>query len=163
MRVLIIRHATAVAHGTPGIPDEERPLTPRGEKRFRTAASGLARVVPRPDELIASPLPRAFRTAEIAAEAWGRVEVTTETALAGGSVDDVLALLASRPGNSRIALVGHEPQLSLLASRLLGGEDASRVAFRKGGACLIEIPGPPREGGSLVAFLPPRVLRALAR
>lgn len=152
-----------MAHGTPGIPDDERPLTPRGEKRFRTAARGLARALPRPDELIASPLPRALRTAEIAAEAWGRIDAATDAALAGGSVEDVLDLLASRSGNSMIALVGHEPQVSELVARLLGAQNASRMGFRKGAACLIDIPGPPREGGVLVAFLPPRVLRALAQ
>jgi phosphohistidine phosphatase len=152
-----------VAHGTPGIPDDARPLTPRGEKRFREAARGLARALPTPDELISSPLPRALRTAGIAAEAWGQIDVATDAALAGGSVEDVLGLLASRPGDSMIALVGHEPQVSELVARLVGGQDASRLGFRKGGACLVDIPGPPGEGGALVAFLPPRVLRALAQ
>ena len=62
MRLLIIRHAIAVPRGTPGIPDDERPLTPAGRKRFQTAARGLARVARRPDVLLTSPLPRALAT-----------------------------------------------------------------------------------------------------
>ena len=68
----IVRHAIAVPHGTPEVPEDERPLTPRGEKRFRVAAKGLARICRRPDVLLSSPLVRARQTADIAAEAWGR-------------------------------------------------------------------------------------------
>src|SRR5712691_2564228 len=71
MRLLFIRHAIAVPRGTPGIPDDERPLTPDGEKRFRKAARGLARIAAPPEILLTSPLPRARKTAEIAAQAWG--------------------------------------------------------------------------------------------
>ncbi|HSD65172.1 MAG TPA: histidine phosphatase family protein, partial [Vicinamibacteria bacterium] len=74
MQLLIIRHAIAAERGTPGIPDEERPLTPEGETKFREVAKGLARLVARPDALLTSPLLRARQTAAIAAEAWGRIE-----------------------------------------------------------------------------------------
>ena len=40
MQLLIIRHAIAVPRGTPGIPDEDRPLTPEGEQKFREARRG---------------------------------------------------------------------------------------------------------------------------
>ena len=63
MKLLLIRHATAVPSGTPGIPDDERPLTAKGKKKFRLAARGLARIVRRPDALLTSPLPRALETA----------------------------------------------------------------------------------------------------
>ena len=42
MRLLIIRHAVAVPRGTPDMEDDARPLTPKGRKRFRDAARGLA-------------------------------------------------------------------------------------------------------------------------
>jgi phosphohistidine phosphatase SixA len=40
MKLLILRHAIAAPHGTPGIADEDRPLTPRGRKRFVVALVG---------------------------------------------------------------------------------------------------------------------------
>ena len=46
-------------------PEDERPLTPKGEKRFRVAAKGLARICRRPDVLLlqpARPRPRRPRT-----------------------------------------------------------------------------------------------------
>jgi phosphohistidine phosphatase len=163
MRLLIIRHAIAVPRGTPGIPDDERPLTPRGHRRFRKAARGLSRTVGRPDVLLTSPLIRALATAEIAARAWGRIKPTVEPALAQGNPARVLAALAARPADATIAVVGHEPYLSGLLATLLGGAEADRLTFRKGGAALLELPGPPAEGGRLLWFLPPKLLRRLAR
>ena len=42
MELLIVRHAIAVEQGTPGVSDEERPLTPEGRTKFTKAARGLA-------------------------------------------------------------------------------------------------------------------------
>ena len=162
MRLLIIRHATAVPRGTPDMPDDERPLTKRGERRFRRAAEGLARLMKRPDTLLSSPLPRARRTAEIAAKAWGKVEVEEEPALAGGSYDQIATALSRFPAESTVAIVGHEPDLSRLLARLLGTSHGERLTFRKGGAALADVPGPINEGGTLVWYLPPRILRRLA-
>jgi hypothetical protein len=36
------------------------------------------------------------------------------------------------------------------------------LTYKKGGAALVEIPGPLAEGGTLLWYLPPRVLRKLA-
>jgi phosphohistidine phosphatase len=162
MRLLIIRHAIAVPRGTPGIPDEDRPLTPEGEKKFKKAARGLARAIGRPEEILTSPWIRARRTAEIAAEAWGKLAPKKTDALAGGSFEDVAAVLEGYPANATVAVVGHEPYLSALLARLLGASEQERVAFKKGGAALVEVPGPLAEGGRLLLFLAPKVLRALA-
>ena len=162
MRLLIVRHATAVARGTKGIPDDERPLTPRGERRFRTAARGLAAVAARPDVLLTSPLPRALRTAEIAARAWGKVAPKSTPALAAGDFDELAAILGHCKADARVAIVGHEPHLSSLLGRLLGGAQGERLTLRKGGAALIEVPGRLEAGGRLIWYLPPRILRQLA-
>ena len=162
MRLLIIRHATAVPRGTPDMPDDERPLTKRGERRFRQAAEGLARLVKRPDSLLTSALPRARRTAEIAAKAWGKVEVEEEAALAGGSYNEIATALGRFPAEATVAIVGHEPDLSALLGRLLGSSHGERLTFKKGGAALVDVPGPLSDGGTLVWYLPPRLLRRVA-
>jgi phosphohistidine phosphatase len=160
MKLLLVRHAIAVPSGTPGIADEERPLTNRGRKRFRKAARGLARIVPRPDLLLTSPLPRALETAEIAAGAWGEVTPTTEPLLAGGQVADVIAAVLARGENGVVALVGHEPGISKLLAHLVGAA-AERLPFKKGGAALVAMDDESSGRGRLVWFLPPRVLRKL--
>ena len=162
MKLLLVRHAAAVPSGTPGVPDDERPLTPEGASKFRVAAKGLARIARRPDVLLTSPLPRARATAEIAARAFKRIEPTVEPALAHGSVDEIMTALGKRPAGATIALVGHEPTLSMILARLLGAADGERLAFKKGGAALVDLPDGPSAGGQLVWFLKPKVLRALA-
>ena len=161
MKLIIIRHAIAVPRGTPDVPDDERPLTPKGKRRFREVARGLARICPRPDLLLTSPLPRAAATAEIAAQAWGRISPTDEPVLAHGSPDDILALLSQHGSDQRIAVVGHEPSLSGLLARLLGSMVADPFTLRKGGVAHVDVPGPLAEGGRLDWFLRPRTLRAL--
>src|SRR5262245_65448580 len=89
--------------GTSGVADDDRPLTPKGRKKFQAAAAGLRRIVERPDLLLTSPLPRARATAEIAAQAFGRIEPRTEPALAGDSVSRVITALAKLARSALVA------------------------------------------------------------
>jgi phosphohistidine phosphatase len=162
MRLLVVRHAIAVPHGTPEVPEDERPLTARGEKRFRVAARGLARICRRPDVLLSSPLVRARQTADIAAEAWGKVEVTETDALAGGSFEQIAAAVEKYADQKLVAAFGHEPDVSMVVARLLGTSDSERLTFKKGAAALLDVPGRMADGGALVWYVPPRVLRAVA-
>jgi len=161
VQLLIIRHAIAVPRGTPGIPDEDRPLTPEGEQKFREAAEGLAKLVDRPDALLTSPWLRAKQTAAIAAAAWGRLEPKETAALASGSFEEQAAVLDQYPDGATVAVVGHEPWVSELLARLLGTRHDARLEFKKGGAALVDVPGRLAGGGSLVFYLPPKVLRKL--
>jgi phosphohistidine phosphatase len=162
MRLIIIRHAIAVPHGTPGYADEDRPLTPEGETKFRESARGLARAYDRPDALLTSPWLRARQTADIAAEAWGDIEVREEDALAGGSFEQIAAAVGKHADQGLVALFGHEPDVSTVVARLLGTSASERLTFKKGGAALLDVPGKMAEGGALVWYVAPRVLRAVA-
>ena len=69
MDLYLVRHAPAVQKD----PDRwrhdgKRPLTPEGEKEFRLAARGLARMAPRADVILSSPARRAWQTAELLSE-----------------------------------------------------------------------------------------------
>jgi phosphohistidine phosphatase len=158
MRVFIIRHAIAEDRG-PGVVDDERRLTARGKRRFRGAARGLARLHPPPTAMVSSPLVRARQTARIAARAWDGMEFTRDQALAGGGIEEVLALLARFPTDASVALVGHEPQVSELLAHLVGSRDAACLAFKKGGVAVVDLPEGSASAGQLAAFLPPSVLR----
>jgi phosphohistidine phosphatase len=157
MRLILIRHAIAVDR-SPDIPDDARPLTQEGRKRFRQAARGLARLFPTPDLLLSSPLLRARQTARIASRAW-RLPVTDEDALGGGSVSDLQAALRRVPTQSTVAMVGHEPQLSEFLAHILGSSQPDRLTFKKGGAAVVDLPAGPEGAATLLAVLPPRVLR----
>lgn len=162
MKLLLVRHAAAVPRGAAGVSDDDRPLTPKGVKKFRKAAKGLARIVSAPDVLLTSPLPRARATAEIAARAFGRVEPEIEPVLAHGSVDKIVAVLDKHPGSATVAIVGHEPELSAVLGRLLGAPHSEGFAFKKGGAALVDLADGPSGSGVLIWFLKPKILRALA-
>ena len=58
-----------------------------------------------------------------------------------------------------MACVGHAPNLDLVAARLTGA-DPSSLRIKKAGAVLLELESD--VAASLIAFLPPRVLRLLA-
>jgi phosphohistidine phosphatase len=161
VKLLLIRHAAAVPRGTHGVRDHERPLTRRGREKFRLAARGLARIVDRPDVLLTSPLTRARATAEIAA-AFKRLAPRIEPALAQESAEVVVTALRKHPLAATIAIVGHDPALSRLLARFLGtrpGDD--RLAFKKGGVALIDLPHGPSAAGQLRWFVKPAILRSL--
>src|ERR1700730_16657974 len=114
MRLLIIRHAAAVPRGTPGIPDDDRPLTPKGEAKFRVAAQGLARITDRPDVLLTSPLPRARVTADIPARRFERLPPRVGPAPGQGGVAAILSALPHQPPEALVPIAGHEPVLGAL-------------------------------------------------
>ena len=163
MRLLIIRHAVAVERGTPEIADDDRPLTRKGRRSFEKAARGLARIQPRPDALLTSPLPRALQTAEIAAQAWGKVKPKKTDVLAGGSFAEIAGVVDKLPRDATVAVVGHEPDVSELLAAILGSKDIAAFAFKKGGVAAVEVAGPLGQGGALVWALPPRILSRLGR
>ena len=160
MQLLLIRHAPA-EDPAPDRPDEARALTGRGKKRFRAAVAGMSRLGLEVDAVWHSPLRRAVQTAELLAPLLDG-EIAVCEALATPPDRALIELIAAAP-LQRVALVGHEPWLGELAALLLTGKTsaAGNLSFRKGGAAWLE--GEPSLGGmSLVAWLPPRVLRAVA-
>ena len=124
MDVYLVRHAIAETRDSTQWPDDsERPLTPEGEARFRKAARGLRRVAPQVDVVLASPYVRAWQTAEILEReaGWPAPERAPELEATRAPADGV-ELLRRHASNS-VALVGHEPCLSGLASLLLAGDE----------------------------------------
>jgi phosphohistidine phosphatase len=168
MRLVIIRHAIAGEReafaAETGRPDAERPLTDEGSKKMRSNAAGLRVVVPELSMLATSPFVRARQTADILAEIYGDLAVTEVPALAsGGSRDELLEWLRACRAEE-VALVGHEPDLGALIAWLTTGTAAPFVTLKKGGASLLESPGPPGPGHAELAWvLTPKVLRRLAK
>ena len=166
MRLILIRHAIAEERSAKRWPDdEERPLTQRGIRRFRSAAAGLGTLCPEVDRLIASPFVRTHQTATILEDQLGWPEAELRPHLASGApLAGAVALLAECEPGATVAVVGHEPTMSQLASSYLGSAAATLpIDWRRGAAAMIEFERSPAVGaGTLRWFLPPRVLRALA-
>jgi phosphohistidine phosphatase len=157
MRLLLIRHAIAAPLATPNTRDDDRPLTPRGERRFRHVAEGLARLSPPPRAILTSPLLRARQTAELAAQAWGHPHPRVLPALATGDPHELRHAMATFDDDDTLVLVGHESWISQLTARLLGARSGRGFRFRKGGVACIEVTRGAPYRGRLLWFLPPRV------
>lgn len=159
----LVRHGIAVPSGTPGIPDSERPLTPKGEQRMKRIAKGLKRLDVQPDRICTSPLPRALRTAEIIAAGLGledRLEIA-EPLTASSPAEQVRAWLNTRD-DENLMLVGHNPTLSRLVGLLVTGEDLMPVCeLDKGGIAAFR---PGAEGGLVIDWIAtPTLLRKLGK
>lgn len=117
----LLRHGQAA--DPPGLPDAERPLTPRGEQQARSAGEALAARAPRVTAVLTSPRVRALRTAQLAVSAHrGAPEPVVLDELGGDyGLPDLLALVSPwTEGNGRtdVLVVGHNPTLAWLTHQL---------------------------------------------
>jgi len=161
----IMRHGLAVARGSVRFSDDaQRPLVPEGKEKMREIGEGLKRMGCEVDWIVTSPLVRAVETAEIIAESLAsRPPVDVSEAMRpGGSAEALVTFLAKRPNRTKVLVVGHEPDLSELAARLIGAGSHANLGFKKGGCCMISFNEfPPKRPGQLVWWLTPRLLRRL--
>lgn len=162
MDLYLIRHAIAADLDPVAWPDDtKRPLTPDGAKRYRQAARGLRRLAPKVDAVLSSPYVRAWETAKILADRAGWPAPTRCDALAGGGTPSAVVRAMGRRGSAEaVALVGHEPNLSELATYLLAGEKTRPVLeLKKGGVACLRIEGGLRPGAATLRWVvPPKVL-----
>ena len=129
MELFLIRHA----HAVDAKEDAARPLSDRGRKQARQLAKFLgAGGAFRPAAFWHSSLARSQETARLLARGLRRKVPLVE--MSGREPDDAPAAILRqlRGGNDPLAIVGHEPHLSGLASLLVGGRaDAPVFVLRK--------------------------------
>jgi phosphohistidine phosphatase len=165
MDLILVRHAIAPESDPVQWPiDSERPLTKRGERRFRQGAVGIAKLVPGVDAVLSSPFRRAWQTALILEEtaAWPEPLPCPELE-PDRTADEPLSVLQGSPDWTRVALVGHEPYLSRLAAYLLAGADAEPcLVLKKGGAACLRFDSELVPGSACLRWwATPAMLRAL--
>lgn len=162
--LFLVRHAVAEERGAAWPDDDERPLSREGSRKWKRGARGLAAMLPRVDLLLSSPLLRTRQTADMLAQA---LPSPCKVELFDGLRPDTrptaaIAALKGRRAQGAVVLVGHDPMLSQLGAALLHLEGL--IEFRKGSAMALVAPGLGTRGPArLEWFLPPRVLRSLAR
>ncbi|HKV07747.1 MAG TPA: histidine phosphatase family protein [Thermoanaerobaculia bacterium] len=166
MKLLLIRHAIAEEpeeFARTGRDDRQRPLTDEGRKKMKQNAKGLREIVPEIELLATSPLTRAAQTGAILDSVYGGLsEVEIEELSPEASPTEFLRWLRKQKEET-IAVVGHEPSLSLILSWLLTGTERRLFSFRKGSACLLEFTGEVGAGtATLLWALTPGQLRTLS-
>lgn len=129
MHIYLIRHA----HALDGENDAARPLSPKGRKQIRSVARLLREAgVFEAGEIWHSPLRRAHETAGVLVK---RLHCRARLKeVSGLKPDDAVDKIAEKLGDLRrpVAVVGHEPHLSALASLLVVGSAApARFTLKK--------------------------------
>ncbi len=164
MLVYLIRHGKANAPHGEYPNDDLRPLTEEGKQDVLRLAMIWRKMGIEFDKLVTSPLVRARQTAELIAQAYDwNYEVTEREALGHMfSVDGVIDMLDRFPGRKKIALVGHNPDLSTLATAFVKGARTPCVDFKKSAIMGLGFLGTAAVGnGSVLFYLPPEILRPL--
>jgi phosphohistidine phosphatase len=159
----LVRHAIAEPRDSDRWPDDAaRPLSRDGSELFRTAARGLVRAGIGVEVVFSSPYVRAWQTAEILAREAGWPEAREARELEPASpLLAAVELLRSEDAAS-LALVGHQPNLSELASLLVTGDHRARLELKKGGLIRLRVEGAPGPGTALLrGSLSPKILRQL--
>jgi phosphohistidine phosphatase len=162
MNVGFFRHGPAVARGTEGVTEADRPLTPEGRKKTVQAAKGLRALDLGFDRIFTSPLPRALQTAEIVA---GVLQLPAPSVLdslsPSGSARRLLAGLRDLEGEAPL-LVGHEPLLSSAVLLAVCGAAAGSIELKKAGLAVVELESSSaRARGMLKLLLSGSALRKL--
>lgn len=153
MLLLLIRHAQAAEQDETRYPDDSlRPLVPKGRKIQRRMSRQLRRRDLVPTRVFSSPWKRAWQTARIVIEEAGLPKTARLPCVALAGPPE-LAAIAAEIGEigpeETIALVGHEPWMSELASLLLSGRSAGlSVDFPKSAIMGIETAGLSAEAGA---------------
>ena len=161
MNCYFLRHGIAADpqswHGS----DDDRPLTPDGEKRMEREARAIADLDLDIDTIVTSPLLRARQTAEIVADRLSIGDGLVEDARVadGFDADSVAAILREHDRAASVMFVGHEPSMSATIGRLIGG---ASIELKKGGLAGVELDDP-SAGGTLIALIPPKILAALGK
>ncbi len=137
LTILFIRHADAGDSAAWTGNDAERPLSKKGRKQAKRLGDLLDRLRLRPEPLLTSPRVRAADTARLIGRRIGR-ESTIEPRLDAGFNAEALASLVAElsASSSTVAIVGHDPDFSTLASWLV---DAP-LALSKGALVRIDLP-----------------------
>lgn len=166
-QLYILRHGIAFPTGTIGVPDDERPLTPKGERRMRQIGRGLFALGLglELDRIVTSPLPRARRTAQIVAAELDLVDhLETSTVLTAGSDAQAIADWLRERTEDRLMIVGHNPALSELVGLLLVGEvGLLTFELKKGGIAALSSSRFTAPRFQLDWTAPPALLRHLSR
>jgi len=160
--LLLLRHGIAEERRV-DLPDGSRALTAEGRLRTEAVLQRLLELGLDCDLLLSSPLTRARQTADLARLAGLAPDLELAAALEpAGEIGPLLQLWlgesSPRPGWRRLALVGHEPDLGQLASRLIGAP-AGAVTLKKAGVALVALPEDGR-AARLQLLLSPRSLLA---
>ena len=170
MKLFLMRHGIAEERLIGGIAsDGQRPLTEEGRAETRRVAQGLKKLGVQLDLVLSSPLTRARQTAEIvhAVLAVKRALKLTDHLAPGLSISSLYKTIHDEPefkSIQELMLVGHEPDIGMIAANLLGPAEAIEIPFKKAGIMRVDVYDlPPSSPGRLKWFMTPKIATLIAK
>ena len=162
MELYLIRHGIAQERQLE-IQDEVRSLTAAGRQKTQKVAKRLAELGLQFELILTSPLVRSQQTAEILLAAGLSSQIITTDALAPeGDIHNWLHWLAQQQFSpeSKLALVGHQPDLGQWAEILAWGKATAALVLKKAGIIGLTLPatGLPAGRSQLFWLTPPKFL-----
>lgn len=142
MELYLIRHGIAQER-TSDRPDEMRSLTTQGQEKTRQVAKKLYLLGLRFDLILTSPLVRSRQTAEILVESQLCSQWQESQYLApDGNISAWLDWLEQQQyaHSTKLAIVGHEPNLGQWASMLIGNRIPGSLVLKKAGIVGLTLP-----------------------
>ena len=139
MDLFILRHGKA-EKSSDGTADADRALTRKGKDGVKKVAQWMKGNKIRFDAIATSPLKRAQGTAKIVAavlDQKDRLTVWDELA-PGGDLDTVCYHASGYGEHATVLVIGHEPGLSMLISKIIGNKSNGSVALTKAGLAKIQ-------------------------
>lgn len=156
MLLYLLRHAEAEAAAAS---DEARRLTAKGEHQAVRVGKFCHRNGLVPALILTSPVTRALQTARLVARELPEVELLEAPwAACGMGCERACAELEACGKVDSVMLVGHQPDLGILAAFLLGAASAACLHVRKASLAALEVRTWRGGGAGLEFFVPARLM-----
>lgn len=146
VQLVLIRHGVAQEREEfqkkARLDDAFRPLTMKGRRRLEKMATVMKRRwVKEFDLIISSPYTRARQSAEIVSQIYNEKTIVECAELVPQSPPQAFVkwLKSQNFRGNSFAVVGHEPNLSLLSTYLLAGNEYPFLQFKKSGLLCLEV------------------------
>lgn len=153
MQLILLRHGKAQDHHPQG--DRARELLDKGRKQARRAGNLVKNSDWLPEIVLTSPLVRALQTADEFCASAGIPKAIEQPWIACGMHPErAMRELTAYSDFRRVAIVGHEPDLSQLIQWIVGSS-CGDVEMKKGALAGLHI-SPPSRHGTLAFLIPPK-------
>ncbi|MDD1697084.1 MAG: phosphohistidine phosphatase SixA [Methanoregula sp.] len=163
MDLFILRHGKA-EKSSDVTPDSARALTREGKEEVKKVALWMKVNNIRFDAIATSPLKRACETAKIVAAVLDQKDRLTvwEELAPGGDPDTICYHASEYNENATVLIIGHEPGLSMLISKIIGDTGDASITLSKAGLAKIQNYSFTRQpSGDLRWLLTPKHMRLI--
>ncbi|EOQ95309.1 phosphohistidine phosphatase SixA [Leptospira wolbachii serovar Codice str. CDC] len=141
MKIILVRHGEA-ENATPTISDTQRELTDKGISDIHKIGRFIKNSALSVKQVYYSPYLRTKHTAEILSDElkYNGEMLASDDLAAGKGCSDIISCLVNFTNSDTVLLVGHNPDITYFAARLLGNATvAENLIFQPGSTIAINV------------------------